>query len=158
VKAWRRLTETMSGGSRVPDRLFPVPPPLSERQFQDVLQQALTREGWSFNHIYRTKVASGAWRTSTTAVGFPDLLAVRGPHILAIEVKSAKGRVRPEQLEWLARFATIPTGLAWLLEPRMDWQAISNWLHNPGAETTPKIHGWTPNPALTFTETTASER
>jgi hypothetical protein len=134
----------------VPDRLFPVPPVLSERTWQSILQDALTREGWAYNHVFRMKSAKGRWMTSTTAVGWPDLLAVRGPHILAIEVKAAKGVIGPHQLEWLERFAAIPTGFAWILSPKDSWQEIANWLHDPSKA--PKVHGFSPSTALTFTQ------
>ena len=98
--------------------LFTPPKVFNEREFQSILQEGLTREGWNWNHTYRMRTASGAWRISTTAVGFPDLLAIRPPHILALEVKADKGRMGPEQVEWLARFAALPTGLAWVLRPR----------------------------------------
>ena len=120
--------------------LFTPPKVFNEREFQSILQEGLTREGWNWNHTYRMRTSSGAWRTSTTAVGFPDLLAIRPPHILALEVKADKGRMGPEQVEWLARFAALPTGLAWVLRPRDNWQHVANWLHNPWKA--PTIHGW----------------
>lgn len=122
------------------DRLFTPAPILSERAWQSILQDALTREGWGWNHIYRMRTASGQWRTSTTAVGWPDLVAIRPPHILALEVKADRGVIAPEQIEWLKRFAAIPTGLAWVLRPKDNWQRVANWLHEPWKA--PPTHGW----------------
>ena len=121
-------------------QLFPVPPAMSERVWQTTLQEGLKREGWAYQHVYRTKTAKGQWATSTTATGWPDLVALRGPHILAIECKAAKGRVGPHQVEWLARFHELDCGLAWLLSPLDDWQAVADWLHTP--EAAPRRHGW----------------
>jgi Holliday junction resolvase len=88
--------------------------------------------------------------TSTTAIGWPDLVALKGEYVLAIEVKATKGVVGPQQIEWLERFAAIPTGLAWLLSPKADWQSVINWMHDPSKA--PKIHGFVPSSPLTFTE------
>ena len=118
-----------------------VPEAITERQWQTTLQDRLVEEGWAWNHVYRMKTASGAWRTSTTAVGWPDLVALRAPHILAIECKGLKWKAEAGQIEWLERFQALPTGLAWLLSPKTtDWQLIANWLHAPW--TAPDRVGW----------------
>lgn len=125
-------------------RLFDPPPELSEKQFQDVIRQALRREGWLHNHIYRTKTAKGAWRTSTTAVGFPDLLAIRPGHVLAIEMKSNVGKVEADQLVWLEGFLEAGA-LAWVCRPRDDWQLLARWISRPGIA--PRFYGWQPSAA-----------
>jgi Holliday junction resolvase len=123
--------------------LFPLQPELPEREFQKLLEKRLTEEGWAWQHIYRMKTASGQWRTSTTAVGWPDLVAIKGEYIIAIEVKGKAGRLEPAQVPWLERFAGIPTGRSWLLDSvRTDWQDIANWLAQP--ETAPRRHGYSP--------------
>jgi hypothetical protein len=125
----------------VPDQhLFDPPPVLSERQYQSQIQQLLTREGWRWQHVYRMKDPHGRWRTSTTATGWPDLVCLRGEWILAIEVKAAKGKPTDIQLGWLAAFAAIPNGLAWLLSPKDNRQQISNWIHAPGIAD--RRYGW----------------
>lgn len=121
-------------------QMFDPPPKFSEREWQTILQEGLKREGWAWQHIYKMKTARGNWRTSTTAVGWPDLVAMRGPYVLALEVKADRGVLGADQLTWLKRFADIPTGLVWVLRPRDNWQAVANWLHEP--EKAPKRHGW----------------
>jgi hypothetical protein len=124
-----------------PGQLFGTRPVLSEREWQTTIQRGLTREDWTWQHVYRMQDPHGRWRTSTTAVGWPDLVCFRGAWILAIECKSAKGKATPQQLAWLARFAEIPTGRAWLLSPTAtDWQALANWLRDP--ENAPRVHGF----------------
>jgi Holliday junction resolvase len=117
---------------------------MNERKWQTTLQDGLKREGWAWQHIYRLKTASGQWRTSTTARGWPDLMAFREGWVLAIECKTGVGSWKPEpgQLDWLERVAEIPTGRAWLLPPNgADWQDIANWLNRP--EEAPRRLGFT---------------
>ena len=131
------------GGEAAPGQLFPVAPKLSERQWQHVLQGRFSEEEWAWQHVYRMQSAKGRWMTSTTATGWPDLTAWRRGYVLAIECKSgtAKWHLEPGQLDWLERFAEIPTGRAWLLDPlHTDWQDIANWIHDP--ESAPRRVGF----------------
>lgn len=133
-------------------RLMAVPDVANERAWQTIIQEGLTREGWKWQHVFRLPVTRGGretWRTSTTAVGFPDLTAWRAPWSLACELKMHRagtkaGEPSEAQVGWLETFARTPWGLAWVLRPEDDWQAIANWLHDP--RRAPRIHGWTPGP------------
>ena len=118
----------------------PRPPTPTEREFQSALQEALTRERYAWQHVYRLQTTKGAWRTSTTANGWPDLVAFRGETLLAIECKGAQGRMEPGQVEWLERFHGLGYAWAWVLRPTDDLQQVANWLHRP--ETAPRRHGW----------------
>jgi hypothetical protein len=123
--------------------LFPAPNPrLTERQWQYVIQRALDKEHYRWNHVYRMQSAKGRWMTSTTAVGWPDIVALRPPYIIAIECKGVTTPIEPAQYPWLVTFSELPTGRAWVLRPQDDWQRIANWLHDP--ETAPRIAGWRP--------------
>lgn len=61
---------------------------------------------WRRAH-FRPAQTSRGWRTpvSGDGAGFPDLLLVRSPRIVAAELKSASGKVTPEQAAWLADLA-----------------------------------------------------
>ena len=118
----------------------PRPPTQTEREFQTALQEVLGRERYAWQHVFRMQTAKGAWRTSTTANGWPDLVAFRGETLLAIECKGAKGRMEPGQVEWLERFHALGYAYAWVLRPTDDLQAIANWIHRPA--TAPRRHGW----------------
>lgn len=65
---------------------------VTEEQF---LQQVLT---WLKRAGFKTYNTRDSRRSTA---GFPDIIAVRGDRILAIELKSATGRVTPAQYEWL---------------------------------------------------------
>jgi VRR-NUC domain-containing protein len=64
----------------------------SEAVFMATVRQAAAVFGWKVLHIYDSRRSSG---------GFPDLLMVRRDRLVAAELKSATGRVRPEQTDWL---------------------------------------------------------
>ena len=61
---------------------------------------------WRVAHFRPARTVHG-WRTPVAAdgAGFVDLLMVRGNRILAVELKSALGRLTPEQVAWLAALA-----------------------------------------------------
>lgn len=52
----------------------------------------------------------GLARSSINQKGAPDILVTVDGFGVAIEVKSAVGRLRPEQVEWLQAFQSMPTG------------------------------------------------
>lgn len=114
--------------------------PLLEKEWQATVVQLLERLGWSVNHTRAGRGKKGVWTTPTTAKGWPDLVALRGARLLAIEVKGPKTPVTPEQLEWLARFAELPCACAWLLRPSVDAQALAEWIAYP--EKAPRTFGF----------------
>lgn len=104
---------------------------LSETDWQKVLTNFMEERGWIVNHIGRARTASGDWVTPTTSSGWPDLLALRGPRLLAVEVKDRRKPVDPAQVAWLLAFSLQPTANAWVLRPTMDWQEIAGWIVHP---------------------------
>lgn len=57
--------------------------------------------GWLCAHFRPAKTAKG-WRTPVSGdVGSPDLLLARHGRVLNVELKTDRGRVRPEQQAWL---------------------------------------------------------
>jgi Holliday junction resolvase len=69
--------------------------------------------GWRFYHTLNS------WGS---AKGFPDLVLVRPPRLLFVELKSDKGKVKPEQIEWLADLRASKAE-AYLWRP-MDVEAV----------------------------------
>jgi len=110
-----------------------------EREFQATVVELLEVCGWSWFHIFPLRTKHG-WRTGTTSKGIPDLICLRGPDVIAIEVKSDQGRPKPEQVEWLDRFAALDSGHAWVISPDVDFQTLSRWLAHP--RLAPVRHGY----------------
>jgi hypothetical protein len=76
---------------------------LPEHAWQSEVEELLREGGWEFIHV------RDARRQHIT--GFPDLFAVKGDKAIAIELKTVRGRITPEQARWLAllRAAGIST-------------------------------------------------
>jgi VRR-NUC domain len=64
----------------------------SEAAFQQQVIQLSKYYNWISYHTHDSR---------RSAPGFPDLVLVRPPEILFVELKAEKGRVRPEQQEWI---------------------------------------------------------
>jgi hypothetical protein len=67
-------------------------PPLTEAQFQAQVIQLATLLRWRCYHT---------WTSLHSAAGYPDLTLVRGKRLVFAELKSERGKVRPEQEAWL---------------------------------------------------------
>ena len=64
-----------------------------ERDFQAKVLELAEWNGWIHHHEYDSRRGTA---------GFPDLVLVRGDRVLWVELKSDRGRVRPEQKLWIA--------------------------------------------------------
>ena len=79
---------------------------VTEAEWLTAVGDALDAYGWSWIHPRPARRADGRWRTAVqgnSAKGFPDLIACRPPKLLFIELKAKRGRVSPEQAEWIGR-------------------------------------------------------
>lgn len=70
----------------------PVIPPESEKSFQSTVLRLASIYHWMSYHT---------WDSRRSQAGFPDLIMVRDGRVLAVELKSDKGKVTPEQKVWL---------------------------------------------------------
>jgi VRR-NUC domain len=67
-----------------------------EQHLQAAVEAELKLRGWRYYHSHDSR---------RSVAGFPDLVCVRGRRVLVAELKTANGRVRSEQREWLDAFA-----------------------------------------------------
>jgi hypothetical protein len=99
--------------------------PISEAELMQAVIDCAHLLGWKVAH-FRPAMTHGRWSTPVSAdgAGFPDLVLVRGGRVIFAELKAAKGRVRPEQTEWLNALllADGPTVRTYTWRPD-DWFA-----------------------------------
>lgn len=76
-----------------------------EATFQAQVVELARILGWRCNHHRRSIGKGNRWTTATSVVGFPDLTLWRRGRIVFAELKSATGRLTPEQREVLASLA-----------------------------------------------------
>jgi hypothetical protein len=96
--------------------------PMSEADYQRRIIDAAHAHHWRVAH-FRPARTERSWVTPVAAdgKGFPDLILVRDS-VLAIEVKTAKGRVSSEQHEWLGAFAAA--GVRAMVARPADWSRV----------------------------------
>jgi hypothetical protein len=79
---------------------------VTERDFTRAVLDAFRLFGWRTLHVRPARTAAG-WRTPLQGdgQGWPDVFAVRGPRLIAAELKAERGQLGPGQAEWLAVLA-----------------------------------------------------
>lgn len=97
----------------------------SERQFQAAVLDVARLQGWRVFHAHdsRRQIKPGVHVGDRDAAGFPDLVLCRPPRLLVAELKSARGRLRPEQREWLGLFEQLERVESYLWRPA-DWENV----------------------------------
>lgn len=65
---------------------------MTEREIQREITNAAETYGWNWYH---------ANQPLRDRAGFPDLVLIRPPKLLICELKSKRGRVSPQQAEWI---------------------------------------------------------
>lgn len=82
-------------------RRIALPAPTEAEFERTVLELARVFE-WKCAHFRAARTANGSWRTPVAGDGrgWPDWVFVRERTVFA-ELKSAKGRLSPEQIQWL---------------------------------------------------------
>lgn len=81
-------------------------PPISEKDFQKTVIDMAHLFGWRVAHFRPAMTKRGRWVTPVQAdgAGFPDLIMIRRNVILAVELKSERGKVSVKQQEWIDAF------------------------------------------------------
>lgn len=87
---------------------------MRERDFQAMVQQAAGYLGWMSYHT---------WDSRRSNPGWPDLVLVKDGRMLCLELKTEKGRIRPEQEVWIAELQQVPGVTARIVRPS-QWDEI----------------------------------
>ena len=92
---------------------------MSEAGLLDSVIELAHLFGWRVAH-FRPAMTKHGWRTPVSAdgKGFPDLVLVRD-RVLFVELKSAKGRLSDDQLDWAA--ALTNAGVEYHCWRPADW-------------------------------------
>jgi hypothetical protein len=115
-----------------------------EKAFQDTIVDTLQLFGYAGCHVYPLMDRHGVYRTPTTAPGWPDLVYLRQPRLLAIEVKVDGPSVPKLQRAWLTLFSLIPCARAWVIRPSRPehYDTVVEWIRRPAVA--PQQFGFTP--------------
>lgn len=95
---------------------------MTEAEFQRQVMRIAADYGWSVVHIGRARVGK-RWVTPTRGPGgevvrgFPDLVLLRPPQLVFLELKKAGGRPTPEQREWVAALQRVDGVEAYIVDP-----------------------------------------
>jgi hypothetical protein len=103
-------------------------PALSEAQWQQRVADLADVRGWLWMHLRPARTTQG-WRTPISGplgAGWPDLLLCRGPRLVALELKSARGRVTPQQEAVLAALAAA--GVETHVARPSEWDTVQEVL------------------------------
>lgn len=97
---------------------------MTEAQLQKAVIDAAHMFGWLVHHVKPARTPDGKYLTRIAGdAGFPDLVLARDGEVFFVELKSAIGRIRPEQKRWAEHLDVI----VW--RP-VDWTdgTITDWL------------------------------
>jgi len=85
-----------------------VVPPESERSFQAAVLTAARVLGWRTYHTFDAR---------RSAAGFPDIVLVKPPRVVFIELKSERGRLSADQVLWLDVLGQCPNVESYMFRP-----------------------------------------
>lgn len=79
--------------------------PETEAAFQEKVMALAILHGWDVAHFTPAMMPNGRWFTPIKGrKGFPDLVMVHSTRgTIFVELKAAKGRLSPDQTEWLRK-------------------------------------------------------
>jgi hypothetical protein len=79
-----------------------------ERSFTDQVLELAGWSGWRRAHFRAAQTVAG-WRTPVQAdgAGFPDLVLLRKEVIVVAELKARRGKLGPDQLDWLEAWRQV---------------------------------------------------
>ena len=86
---------------------------ITEKAFQQAVVDLARLNGWLCYHTYDSR---------RSEPGFPDLVLLKGRWIIFPELKTEKGRLRPEQRTWLDALREV--GIPAPIWRPSDWKKI----------------------------------
>lgn len=91
---------------------------VSEKAWTSQVIDLARRTGWIAYHSETAVMRSGRWATPMQGLaGFPDVVAVRAPRVLFVELKTQIGKLSELQEKWLAELRACPGVEAYVWRP-----------------------------------------
>ncbi len=98
-------------------------PTITEADFQRRVIDLARVLGYRVAHFRPARTAKG-WRTALTGnPGWPDLVLLKQGRLILAELKSEKGKLAPDQAQWLAELSMVPGVLSVTWRPS-DWPIV----------------------------------
>ena len=98
---------------------------VTEAQLQDTVTGLMDIYKWTWVHHRPARRKNGDYVNAVSgsgAKGWPDLFAVRGSDAIAWELKTQRGKVSPEQTQWIGQLDLVPGVNARVIRPSdLDW-------------------------------------
>lgn len=89
----------LASATRVTGVNLPLPPDISEREFQARIIEEAGANGWLYFHVYDSRQC---------VAGFPDLVLLRAGVLVFAELKVKRNKPTAAQREWLDALAAVP--------------------------------------------------
>lgn len=90
---------------------------MTEAEWQTWVIARAKEQGWSVCHIRRGMI-DGRWLTNAGDPGFPDLVLLRPPQLVFLELKREVGAVVPDrQVEWISGLQQVQSVEAYIVRP-----------------------------------------
>jgi hypothetical protein len=74
---------------------------VKEEQWVAAIGDLLDHHGWRWHDTWPTRRTPGRWTPEHAAKGVPDLVAIRPPRVVWIELKTETNTVQPAQAAWI---------------------------------------------------------
>jgi hypothetical protein len=104
---------------------------MTEDELLGAVLELAALTGWRRFHIRPGMDRRGRWSTPLQGdPGWPDVVLVRDGRLLALELKSERGRPTSDQRAWLTALSTVPGVTALLVRPS-DWPRVQALLCEP---------------------------
>lgn len=97
---------------------------VTEKAFQSRVVELARLYGWRVAHFHdsRRQVKPGVFVGDKDAAGFPDLVLVRPPDLLVLELKRETGKTTEAQDEWLS--SLVACGVEARVVRPSDWDWV----------------------------------
>lgn len=118
---------------------------VSEKDFSSQIEDLLKIYQWRWTH-FRPAWSSKGYRTPIKGDrGFPDIVAVRPPRLLFIEVKSEEAKLTVEQEEWIGVLEQCQKTIILAAQKLKRGEVTIDLESSAPTVTLPEVYVWRPS-------------